>query len=361
MCRDVGLFDTMLDYFVKRLSVAVYVPAQSTVLAAWRGPLRNGGGVFEKSSKMYAKVADHDGVLDMCDNDSDIVQHSYNRSDYIVVGSSGRRYPMKAADFGIRYEYRHPEPPPPEDALLAREGFMLFTPIGKVWAYQVTLDDMNDFFPAQSFFGKIGTAITIEADDYLAMPFPSADEVYCIPKKLFHGTYRTSNRRKSHTEALEFFSHEQQRRSAAVVTQAALPAEADDADAVQIDERPPGGEKESGRTFLSRIRSSRGVRSASDFALRKIRDRSDNAATMDAARKSLLFTLSNQHHNMDSESARVRNALSKSARQCARAWLARSRKSLRVRRMAQVRYHLINDASILLSNVTNDVSTRLQL
>lgn len=61
---------------------------------------------------------------------------------------------------------------------------------GKIWAREVSADEVLAQFPAGQFIASWGSAMVIEAGDFLAMPFPSAGEIYRIARSAFMETYR---------------------------------------------------------------------------------------------------------------------------------------------------------------------------
>ena len=112
----------------------------------------------------------------------------YVKGDFIVCGSREGHYPMKRADFTMRYETTRTEPA--VDTTLASEGFRLYTPKGKVWAREVTAAECGTHFPAGHFLGRWGESARIEPLDFLAMPYPSGGEIYSIRRNLFLSTYK---------------------------------------------------------------------------------------------------------------------------------------------------------------------------
>ena len=177
-----------------------HIPSQSELLSALGGRLRTTGEVFSKTAKVHAKLALKDGVLEtIVDGVVEATLH-YEKGDYIMLGSRGGRYPMNAIDFASRYERSRPEPA--EETSLAEEGFHLYRPMGKIWAIQMTDEDVQTHFPASSFVGKWGGAATVQATDFLAMPNPGGGEIYRIKEALFNSTYMPFDDVPSQTEAL---------------------------------------------------------------------------------------------------------------------------------------------------------------
>jgi hypothetical protein len=164
-----------------------FVPSQAETLAQWQGALRHDGGVYCKTARMHAKLATADGVLETVINGVVETSKKYNRDDFIMHGTEGERYTMSAVDFTGRYEHSSPEPA--TDPKLAEEGFQLYRSTGKVWARQLSADEVSMRFPMGEFIASWGSPMKIAAGDFLAMPFPSGGEVYRIEETAFNATY----------------------------------------------------------------------------------------------------------------------------------------------------------------------------
>ena len=121
------------------------VPSQAQVVAYWEPTLCERGQVYCKITGMHAKLAD-DAALKAS------LGEGYEAGDYIVVGSTGNQYPMKALAFAARYMQSHPEAA--TDPALAAEGFRLFRPKGKIWALELSDEEVESFFPSGQFMGK---------------------------------------------------------------------------------------------------------------------------------------------------------------------------------------------------------------
>lgn len=127
--------------------------SQADAMQRWEATLRHESQIFSKISKIHAKVAIEDGVIETVARNSDIERHeSYRKGDYIVCGSHNQKYHMEPHIFATRYEIKTPEPA--SDAKLAKTGFKLFNATGKVWAHKVSPEEVTTNFPAHQFFGK---------------------------------------------------------------------------------------------------------------------------------------------------------------------------------------------------------------
>jgi Ca2+-binding EF-hand superfamily protein len=168
------------------------VLSQGEVMAHWADTLRHDGRVYCKTTNIHAKVALESGVLETVVGGIVEARKTYEVNDYIVCGSRGGRYPMRAADFISRYERGRPQPA--TDPALGEEGFRLFTPTGKIWARQISDTEVEAHFPAGKFLGK--GSVDVFADDFLAMPFPTGGEIYVIKQSLFVNTYALNKRVK---------------------------------------------------------------------------------------------------------------------------------------------------------------------
>ena len=97
--------------------------------------------------------------------------------DYIVVGSRGGRYAMKAASFEARYETAADSLRSPTDDALAAEGFCHYRPTGQVLALALGTNEVARYFPTGSFMGKWGGFVKVSDGDMLVMPYPTGGEV----------------------------------------------------------------------------------------------------------------------------------------------------------------------------------------
>ena len=170
-----------------------YVPLQAEALAHWDRTLRNFGRVFGKTVEVHAKLMTEDGTIETVVDGVVEARANYRPNDYVICGSRGGKYAMRAMDFSARYRLNSEGE---ADPALARDGFLLYAPKGKVWALMLTAEDVERRFPAGQFIGKWGGAIELRAGDILAMPWPAGGEVYLIRKDLFlrsYAPYRTES------------------------------------------------------------------------------------------------------------------------------------------------------------------------
>ena len=177
-----------------------YVPSQAEALAHWEGALRSDGCVFCKTTKMHAKLVVGDGVLETVVDGVVETRKMYKAGDFLLHGTQGERYSIGAVDFAARYERTQPEAA--ADAALAREGFQLFKPTGKIWAKEISTTDIETHFPAKQFIASWGSPMVVEGGDYLAMPFPSGGELYRIKRSAFDNTYSPDIHVPSQAETL---------------------------------------------------------------------------------------------------------------------------------------------------------------
>ena len=121
------------------------VPSQAQVVAYWEPTLCERGQVYCKITGMHTKLVD-DAALKAS------LGEGYEAGDYIVVGSTGNQYPMKALAFAARYMQSHPEAA--TDPALAAEGSRLFRPKGKIRALELSDEEVESFSPSGQFMGK---------------------------------------------------------------------------------------------------------------------------------------------------------------------------------------------------------------
>ena len=151
-------------------------------MAHWESKLKASGAVYRKTAIVHARLAKEDGIIE-----TGVTHQPCAKGDYIMIGSRGTRYSMLAVDFSARYD--HSKSQPASDPELAREGFSLYLPIGMIWAHEITVEEVQRFFPIGKFSGKWGGDVSVEGSDYLAMPHPACGEVYVIKHDLFHNSY----------------------------------------------------------------------------------------------------------------------------------------------------------------------------
>ena len=164
------------------------VPSQEDVLERWETVLRQEGLVCSKSIPVHAKLMREDGVISTIVDDVIEDTSTYNKGDYIISGSRGGQYAMEPSRFESRYDHTRSEQA--NDAKLAKDGFKLYQSTGKVWAHELTVDEVEAHFPAGLLTGSWGGTAPVKAGCYLVMPFPTAGEIYTITKTLFDDAYR---------------------------------------------------------------------------------------------------------------------------------------------------------------------------
>ena len=169
------------------------IPSQEQAFSRWGARVEQEGLIYYKTAKVHARVAMNEGVCETIVNGVVEKKTPYRQGDFIMVGSRGSRgrYPMKAMDFAARYAFGLPEPAELPD--LAEEGFQLYSPSGRVFALQISTDEVASHFPKGAFVGSWGGRVTVEANDWLVVPYPAANEVYVIRQKLFPTTYAEDN------------------------------------------------------------------------------------------------------------------------------------------------------------------------
>ena len=161
------------------------VPSQTETLVKWENIIKANGKRYRKVAKVHAKVAQDSGTVSTIVDGVEEARKLYNKGDYIVVGSRGGQYPMKASEFTARYSKQSN---PASDAELRSEGFRLFEPKGMVWGYQVSHDEVQRSFPAGKYYGRWGNQLSLQSNDFLVVPYPGDDN-----EILDHITYRSAS------------------------------------------------------------------------------------------------------------------------------------------------------------------------
>ena len=160
-------------------SLAEYIPTQGDVLRQWERKLQNEGLVYIQTVKMHAKrtaLGDSQGE-DPNEHDS-----------FILCDNMGNRSRLRSSDFHARYQTARPLPA--IDTSLGAEGFQLFSPTPKVWAHELSTQDVETHFRRGCFYDKYGETVLVCATDILVIPFPSGQEVDVVKKMLFGTMYK---------------------------------------------------------------------------------------------------------------------------------------------------------------------------
>lgn len=166
--------------------MAQTVPSQAEVVAAWRGRLTD-GKAYRKVAKMHATRMEEGGKLETVLGGKLETTNSYVAGDWVLHGTEGERYAIPPHLFEQRYITSSSDPA--ETATLSEEGFRLYVPRGKVWARQLSADDIATNFPLGKFTAAWGAAMYIEPGDFLAAPHPEGGEIYRIEANAFAHTY----------------------------------------------------------------------------------------------------------------------------------------------------------------------------
>ena len=104
--------------------------SQADALRQWDSILRSDNKIYSKSTKIHAKVAFQDGVIETIVNNTIERRQTFRKGDYIVYGSRARKYSMHQHAFSSRYNTNASEPA--ADAKLGKDGFKLFQATGQV-------------------------------------------------------------------------------------------------------------------------------------------------------------------------------------------------------------------------------------
>ena len=163
------------------------VPSQQTVLQEWEEKMQTSSFRYRKTTPIHAKEAPDNGLLETVFNGVVETRQAYEKGDMIMCGIDGERYTTTLRNFALRYDRNAPEPA--GNPLLAEEGFQLYQPIGKVWAFELSADDIVTHFPAGEFTASWKEPVTVETGDYLVMPFPAGDEIYRVRGHAFNDKY----------------------------------------------------------------------------------------------------------------------------------------------------------------------------
>ena len=197
-------------------------PSQTDVLGQWGAQLRREKRVYRKTRPMHAKRALESGAIIAHENGL-ATRETYEKGDFILVGSQGRYYRMRAREFEARYICARPEPA--SEVELAVAGFRQYKPSGKIWGHELTAEEASAHFPSGWFLGAWGGKVSeyseselriyanrtlppqvfVKTGDIMAVPFPLGGEIYAIQKRLFDESYEPFDLEKytpSEAEAL---------------------------------------------------------------------------------------------------------------------------------------------------------------
>ena len=161
-------------------------------LAQWRPKLQKDARTCRKITKVHAMLCLEDGTIETIVDGVVEARKRCKRGDFILIGSAGGRYTMNELSFTTRYDRTRPEPA--ADPSLTKEGFQLYLPSVRIWAHALTNGDVSTSFPTGRFRSRWGGLVTVQPGDTIAMPYPAADEIYAIPKRIFAASYALQNR-----------------------------------------------------------------------------------------------------------------------------------------------------------------------
>ena len=156
------------------------------MLAHWESKIKSSSMIYRKMATLHARLAKEGGVLKTIVGGVTEARKSYEKGDFILIGSRGGSYSMRAVDFSSRYDRLRPEPA--SDPTLASEGFRRYQPIGEVFAHELLAEDIQRL-PSGKFMGKWGAPVSVEVGDYLVCPHPEGGEIYSTKRDLFHKSY----------------------------------------------------------------------------------------------------------------------------------------------------------------------------
>ena len=162
------------------------VPSQTETLVKWENIIKANGKRYQKVTRVHAKVAQHSGTISTI-VDGGETREFYAKGDYIVVGSRGGRHPMGAPEFAARYLSKQSKAA--SDGQLGSDGFRLYEPKGMIWGYQVSQDEIRQSFPAGKYYGRWGTPIALQPNDFLVISYPLGSEIYTISNATLHTSY----------------------------------------------------------------------------------------------------------------------------------------------------------------------------
>ena len=111
-------------------------------------------------------------------------------TDMIIEKYDGDGRRMKIQEFNSLYEPMHQLASSPS---LAARGFQSYQATAKIWAHELTKDDLANHFPKGKFVSADGSPVTVSAGQYLVMPFPSGGDVSIFQKKQFSKEYEAIN------------------------------------------------------------------------------------------------------------------------------------------------------------------------
>ena len=115
------------------------IPSQAEIVTAWESRLQK-GKVYAKTAKVNAKCMVVSGTLETVIDGKKETEKAYRAGDYIVQNPGGERYCVDHDGFHKRYSHAFE---PAETKQLQAEGFRQYTAIGRIWAHQVTEEEVH--------------------------------------------------------------------------------------------------------------------------------------------------------------------------------------------------------------------------
>ncbi len=155
---------------------------QTDMLAHFLPLMEERGKRFRKKSLIRAKKAEPGLHVVTLTSDGVETQNTAEKGDWLVENQTSAKesYLIKAETFEKKYILLHS----------LGEGWGCYRPIGEIYAYNVSGDDLEKFGAADAieFQAPWKESIVIKAGDFLVAPTDKS-EIYRVAKKEFSETY----------------------------------------------------------------------------------------------------------------------------------------------------------------------------
>ena len=114
----------------------------------------------------------------------------YKKGDFIMLNNQNETFSTSAYDFNISLEL---SPEPEKEDVLVQKGFQHYRPTGRIWARQLSNDDVAKHFPTGKMISNWGTIIPVKAGCFLTMASPFVGELSVVDCGAFFHNFTRVN------------------------------------------------------------------------------------------------------------------------------------------------------------------------
>uniref|UniRef100_A0A7S2BQ43 Uncharacterized protein n=1 Tax=Octactis speculum TaxID=3111310 RepID=A0A7S2BQ43_9STRA len=166
--------------------------SQKEMIDSYTSVLEGEKTVFVKKIGVNARRCeiDHEEVVTVLANGEVETKNTAHTGDMIVMNPGGEEYVIKFEKFIQKYDEASASTPSKSSVHRNLEKYKYYEPLGKVYAYTVTEDDIAKRLKRRSFTASWGEVMEVRVGDQLVTPLPEKGEIYRIAAQEFSETYR---------------------------------------------------------------------------------------------------------------------------------------------------------------------------